>query len=114
MAKLSAADEGAVKTRTGAPIGTPYYMSPEQTRGVNVDYKSDIYALGVLTFQLLTGQVPFNGASMMDVMIAHTTTPAPRMSEVVSDALAGARRPRPAHDGEGPDRAALVGQLGDE
>jgi serine/threonine-protein kinase len=83
VAKLSAAEEGAVKTRTGAPIGTPYYMSPEQTRGVNVDYKSDIYALGVLTFQLLTGQVPFNGTSMMDVMIAHTTTPAPRMSEVV-------------------------------
>ena len=83
VAKLSAADERGVKTRTGAPIGTPYYMSPEQSRGVNVDYRTDIYALGVMCFQILTGSVPFDGVSMMDIMMKHSMSPPPRMSDVV-------------------------------
>jgi serine/threonine protein kinase len=82
VAKLSSQEEGGVKTRTGAPIGTPYYMSPEQARGLNVDYRTDIYALGVVCFQLLTGHVPFNGTSLMELMIAHSTQPPPRMSDV--------------------------------
>jgi eukaryotic-like serine/threonine-protein kinase len=84
VAKLAPDSDSGVKTRTGAPIGTPYYMSPEQARGVDVDFRSDIYALGVVCFQVLTGRVPFDGQSMMDVLMAHMATPAARMSEIDS------------------------------
>jgi serine/threonine protein kinase len=82
VAKLSSTEEGGVKTRTGAPIGTPYYMSPEQARGQSVDFRTDIYALGVVCFQVLSGQVPFNGTSLMELMVAHSTQPPPRLSEL--------------------------------
>jgi len=82
VAKLAAVEDGGVKTRTGAPIGTPYYMSPEQARGIDVDHRTDIYALGVVCFQALTGRVPFDGDSLMDVLVAHMNTPPPRMTDV--------------------------------
>jgi serine/threonine protein kinase len=55
------AAEGAKLTLTGTTIGTPSYMSPEQSRGGNVDGRSDIYSLGIVAFELITGQVPFQG-----------------------------------------------------
>jgi serine/threonine-protein kinase len=82
VAKLSASEEGGIKTRTGVPIGTPYYMSPEQSRGLQVDFRTDIYALGVVCFQVLTGHLPFNGTSLMELMLAHSTQPPPRMSSL--------------------------------
>jgi serine/threonine-protein kinase len=57
-------------------------MSPEQSRGLQVDFRTDIYALGVVCFQVLTGQLPFNGTSLMELMLAHSTQPPPRMSEI--------------------------------
>ena len=75
-------DEGAAghKTRTGTPMGTPYYMSPEQCRGKNLDHRTDIYSLGILIHVLLTGKKPFDGDSVMDILLKHITEAPPRLS----------------------------------
>ncbi len=73
------------KTRTGTPIGTPYYMSPEQCHGKAVDHRTDIYSLGVMVFQMLTGTLPFEGESLMEIMYKHTAAEAPAVSKVVPD-----------------------------
>jgi serine/threonine-protein kinase len=70
IAKLMGATPQAHKTRTGAPIGTPYYMSPEQCRGRDVDHRTDIYAFGVLAYRMLTGVLPFDGADYMEILMA--------------------------------------------
>jgi serine/threonine-protein kinase len=71
----------AVKTAAGVLLGTPHYMSPEacESKG-DVDHRTDIYALGVLLFQMMTGALPFNGESMGEVLVKQVTTlpPAPR------------------------------------
>jgi serine/threonine protein kinase/tetratricopeptide (TPR) repeat protein len=64
-------------TRDGRAIGTPYYMSPEQSRGNRVDHRSDIYSLGVVLFQMLTGCVPYEADSAVAVGIKHLTAPIP-------------------------------------
>ncbi|MCA9676510.1 MAG: protein kinase, partial [Myxococcales bacterium] len=71
IAKLMGSSAGGSmhKTRTGAPIGTPYYMSPEQCRGRDVDHRTDIYAFGVVAYKLLTGEVPFDGDDYMDILL---------------------------------------------
>jgi len=70
IAKLLGTTGGAMhKTRTGAPLGTPYYMSPEQCRGRDVDQRTDVYAFGVVAFKLLTGEVPFDGDDYMDILL---------------------------------------------
>ncbi len=58
-------------TKSGVPIGTPYYMSPEQCAGRDVDHRTDIYALGVILYEVFTGQKPFSGDSFMAVLSAH-------------------------------------------
>lgn len=72
------------KTASGAIIGTPSYMSPEQIQGVGVDARSDIYSLGVMLFEMLTGKLPFENdpdASMMSVMLKHVQEPIPTLPE---------------------------------
>jgi serine/threonine protein kinase len=66
---LGPEDTLAHKTRTGAPIGTPYYMSPEQCRGREVDHRTDHYAFGVLAYLMLTGTYPFDGDSYMSILM---------------------------------------------
>lgn len=66
-------------TRPGECVGTPYYMSPEQVRGEPCDIRSDLYALGVVFFELLAGQRPFENESAPAVQIAHLTTPPPSL-----------------------------------
>jgi eukaryotic-like serine/threonine-protein kinase len=73
-------ESGHHKTRTGTQMGTPYYMSPEQCRGIGVDHRTDIYALGVMVQRMLTGVMPFDGESVMDVMMKHITVPPPKLS----------------------------------
>src|SRR5205823_3184912 len=64
-------------TTIGLAIGTPGYMAPEQVMGHDVDKRADIYALGALTFEMLTGRLPFVGANRMEVAYATVNTPIP-------------------------------------
>ena len=84
IAKLLTEELG-IKTATGVAMGTPRYMSPEQCRGKNVDHRADIYALGVLTHEVLTGHAPFEDGTPVELLLRHTCDPPPRMSSVVAD-----------------------------
>ena len=70
-------------TSAGAVLGTPVAMAPEQIRGQAVDARTDLYALGVLLFQLLTGQLPFEGTSAVEVEEQHLHAPPPLLGERV-------------------------------
>ncbi len=70
----------ATRLTQGGLIGTPHYMSPEQAHGEQVDARADLYALGVVLFELVTGRPPFDG-SAVEVMLAHLGRPAPAPSE---------------------------------
>ena len=74
------------RTLAGSILGTPSFMSTEQIRATTpVDARSDLYSLGVVAFYLLSGHPPFRGATNMDVMAAHLTSPVPSLRSVVSD-----------------------------
>ncbi len=66
-------------TGTGEIFGTPYYMSPEQGHGANVDERGDIYALGVMFYEMLTGEKPFDAETPMAMIIRHRHAPIPRL-----------------------------------
>lgn len=68
-------------TKTGVVFGTPKYLSPEQALGDKIDHRSDLYAVGVILFEMLTGQPPFVGKTAMDVMSAHLTVPPPKITD---------------------------------
>ena len=64
--------ESAPHTAAGVNVGTPHYMSPEQCRGLRVDARADLYALGVMLYETMTGRLPFDGATPLDIWQAHT------------------------------------------
>lgn len=68
-------------TDEGLAIGSAGYMSPEQARGVDVDARSDLYSLGVLAFELLTGRLPFDGPDALAIAMAQMENPVPRLPE---------------------------------
>jgi len=81
VAKLLEGDR--MKTQAGVVFGTPQYMSPEQGRGLPLDARSDLYALGVLAFEMLTGNVPFNDDNPMTVIQMHLHGAIPPMPDSV-------------------------------
>ena len=74
-----AMSSGARMTATGMSIGSPHYMSPEQARGKAVDGRSDLYSLGVVLYEMLTGRVPFDAADTLAVVYAHVNDPVPEL-----------------------------------
>ncbi len=70
-------------TGTGVGIGTPAYMSPEQAQGLVVDARTDVYALGVMLYEMVTGRVPYDAETPMAVVMKHISAPLPIPSQVV-------------------------------
>lgn len=76
---------GGKQTQTGSLLGTIAYMSPEQVEGKGVDHRSDLYALGVILYELSTGRRPFSGDSPLQMMMMHATESAPPFEQFVED-----------------------------
>jgi serine/threonine-protein kinase len=100
----------------GASLGTPDYMSPEQIQGKRGDQRSDIFAMGGVLFEMLTGRVPWIGTDPMDVMNQHRSAPVPAMRDLGADvppAIEGIVRRclRKQPDERYPDATALLNDL---
>jgi serine/threonine protein kinase len=72
-------DGSTISTQTGVLLGSPYYMSPEQAQGEPLDARSDFYSLGVICYELLTGQKPYIGGTAMEVLQQHVNAPLPAL-----------------------------------
>src|SRR5262249_23557460 len=81
IARLAEGPRDARETAAGLIFRTPHYMSPERAGGQRKDERSDVYGLGVLLFELLTGAPPYVGASATHVLAAHLLSPVPRLPE---------------------------------
>ncbi len=69
-------------TNVDFAVGTPGYIAPEQVRGETMDHRGDLYSVGVMMYELLTGRLPFLGANGMDVLLAHATEAPPTFAEI--------------------------------
>ena len=80
IAKLSREEHRMERTATGAMVGTPQYIAPEQAKGYTIDHRVDIYALGGIVFELLTGRPPFVADNAMEMVAKHLMEAVPRPS----------------------------------
>ncbi|NMC70249.1 MAG: protein kinase, partial [Myxococcales bacterium] len=86
IAKMTTLDaEGRRLTKTGVIFGTPEYMAPEQARGQTLDLRVDVYATGVMLYEMLAGQVPFTGESFMAILTQHLFSEVKPLSQVAPD-----------------------------
>jgi len=85
IAKLGESEGGVQVTQAGMIFGTPSYISPEQAQGRPVTHRADLYAMGVILFQMLAGRLPFESSSPMDLLGMHIHTPPPRIRSLVPD-----------------------------
>jgi DNA-binding NarL/FixJ family response regulator len=76
--------EDSATTGAGQVLGSPYYISPEQSQGQKVDARTDLYSLGVMFYEMLTGQRPYSGRSAVAIMAQHATAPVPRLPDNVA------------------------------
>jgi hypothetical protein len=88
IAKLSNAKTGEALTRHGAIFGTPEYMAPEQARGDKVDERADLYALGVILYELLAGRVPFSAPEIVTVLLKQINDKPPALPKSVPRPIA--------------------------
>jgi serine/threonine-protein kinase PpkA len=72
-------EHGTRSTAAGVLRGSPYYMSPEQAQGLELDARSDLYSLGVLFYEMLTGSKPYLGATAIEVLQQHVSSPVPEL-----------------------------------
>lgn len=82
---VKAVNEKTKLTRTGISVGTPQYMSPEQIKARKVDGRSDIYSLGIVLFELLTGKLPYQADDLVRLALQHTGDPIPKLPEKLKD-----------------------------
>ncbi|HEY9755695.1 MAG TPA: protein kinase, partial [Oculatellaceae cyanobacterium] len=78
---LTEGDSTPSLTKTGETIGSPLYMSPEQARSLKTDYRSDLYSLGCVMYECLTGSPPFEGQTFMETLLMHMEKMPPSMKE---------------------------------
>ena len=83
VAKMLEMEETLDLTGTSVGVGTPYYMAPEQGKGTNIDHRVDIYSLGVVLYELITGRKPYQADTPMAVMLQHIQAPLPNPGEYV-------------------------------
>ena len=91
IAKVAGNDGQNNLTRTGTIFGTPFYMAPEQALGNPVDARTDVYAMGIILYEVFAGSLPFQGESFMGILTQHITTE----PEPVAQRAAKANRPLP-------------------
>ncbi len=77
--------EGASFTQEGATVGTPTYLSPEQAAGMPVDGRADLYAVGIMLYEMLAGQPPFTADSNISLILKHMNAPVPPIHEYLKD-----------------------------
>ncbi|WP_119718692.1 serine/threonine-protein kinase [Cognatilysobacter tabacisoli] len=95
---------GSGRTQSGTIVGTPDYLSPEQARGEPVDARSDLYALGLITYEMLTGEMPFSGGTVSEILAQRMLRSPPPVSKLRPDTpswlvrlVDRLLRPQPAH-----------------
>ena len=98
------------RTEPGTVMGTVGYMSPEQVRGLPVDHRSDVFSLGAILYEMLSGKKAFKRDTESDTMAAILRDEPPELSEIGAGHLAGSRQHHPALSGEGPGEPLSIGE----